>query len=258
MTDTTYIEHAKDKKYSLVPDVFFHPHRAFHRISSYTSSTWQIPLIILSLFVLINVLAIGRLKTQAAQMGEITYPPDFQYYSPEQQAQYLQAIQSTQGPVFMYVLPAITSLLGVWFTWLILGGLLHLVTTLLGGRGNTAQSMNIVGWSSLALALRELVQIIYILTAQKTINNPGLSGFSLGGESGLALYTSQILQYIDIYLIWQMLLVILGVRYSTSLNKSKAVMGVLISFLILILLRSAASYLFSTLGNLEITRPFFF
>ena len=42
-------------------------------------------------------------------MGEITYPPDYQYYTPEQQAQYMQAIQSTQGPVFVYVLPSIAS-----------------------------------------------------------------------------------------------------------------------------------------------------
>ena len=158
----------------------------------------------------------------------------------------------------MYVLPALASLLGVWVTWLILGGLLHLVTTLFGGRGNATQALNIVGWASLPLALRSLVQIVFMLTTQKMISNPGLSGFSLSGDSGLASLTNHILRMLDIYLIWQILLVILGIKLATRLDRSKAVIGVLITFLIFILMRSGVSYLFSMLSNLEITRPFIF
>ncbi len=200
----------------------------------------------------------GKLKNQAALMGEITYPPDFQYYTPEQQAQYTQAIQSTQGPVFIYVLPAITSLLGVWFGWLILGGILHLVTTLFGGRGNTAISMNIVAWASLPLVLREIVQIIYMLVSQKLISNAGLSGFGPIADSGIPLFFGQILKLIDIYLVWQIILLILGVRLSTGLNPTKTTFAVLISVLIIVLLQTGLSYLGSVLGNLTITRPFFF
>jgi hypothetical protein len=191
-------------------------------------------------------------------MGEITYPPDFQYYTPEQQAQYMQAIQSTQGPVFIYVLPGIASLLGVWFGWLILGGIVHLVTTLLGGRGSTAISMNIVAWASLPLVVRELVQIVYMLIEKKLIANPGLSGFIVAGESGMVLFLYHLVSMIDIYLIWQILLIILGVRLSTGLTKTKATIGVLISILVILLLRSGLSYLISSLNSLNITRPFFF
>jgi hypothetical protein len=199
---------------------------------------------------------VGRIKNQAASLGEITYPPD--YYTAEQQAQYMQAIQSTQGPVFVYVLPAISALLGVWIGWLILGGVLHLVTTLFGGRGNTALSMNIVAWSSLPLALREFIQIIYILITKKIISNPGLSGFSSIGDSGLPLFIGQILKLIDIYLVWQIVLLILGIRVSTGLNPTKSIFSVIISVLIILLLQTGLSYLGSILGNLTIARPFFF
>ena len=258
MTDNTYIEQKNRFYFKWVPDLFFYPRRAFQRISQYTNPIWLTPLLILSVAVLINVLIVGKLKNQAALMGEITYPPDFQYYTPEQQAQYTQAIQSTQGPVFIYVLPAITSLLGVWFGWLILGGVLHLVTTLFGGRGNTAISMNIVAWASLPLVLREIVQIIYMLVSQKLIGNAGLSGFSPISDSGILLFFGQILKLIDIYLIWQILLLILGVRLSTGLNSTKTTFAVIISVLIIVLLQTGLSYLGSVLGNLTITRPFFF
>ena len=258
MTEISNVQQSKRLNFSWVPGVFFQPKRSFQHITSYTNPVWLMPLLILSVAVLINVLITGRIKNQAAFMGEITYPTDFQYYTAEQQAQYMQAIQSTQGPVFVYVLPAITSLLGVWFGWLILGGMLHLVTTLFGGRGNTAISMNIVAWSSLALVVREVIQIVYMLITQNLISNPGLSGFSPSGESGWSVIVGQILRLIDLYLIWQILLIILGVRLSTGLNPSKSTLAVLITFLIILVLQTGLSYLGSVLGNLTITRPFFF
>jgi hypothetical protein len=258
MSEITYTEQNKRINFSWVPEVIFHPRRAFQRISSYTNAVWLTPLLILSFMVVINVIVDGRLKIQATSLGEITYPPDFQYYTPEQQAQYLQAIQSTQGPVFTYVLPSIASILGVWFGWLVLGGILHLVTTLFGGRGSTAISLNIVAWASLPLVLRELIQIIYTLSAQKLITSPGLSGFSPTGETGWPLLLGQILKLIDIYMIWQIALLILGTRLSTGLNPSKSFFSVILSILVIFILQVGIAYLGSILGNLTITRPFFF
>jgi len=258
MAEIAYVEKNRRFYFSWVPEVLFHPRKAFQRISSSSHPIWLTPLLILSSLVLINVLVAGRLKNQAALMGEIAYPPDFQFYTPEQQAQYTQAIQSTQGPVFVYVLPAITSLLGVWIGWLILGGILHLVTTLFGGRGSTAISMNIVGWGSLPLALRALIQVVYILITNKLISSPGLSGFSPTGDAGWLVFVGQLLRLIDIYIIWQILLLILGVRFSTGLNTTKSSFGVILAVLIILLLQAGLSYLGSVLGNLTITRPFFF
>ncbi len=235
-----------------------HPRQAFQNISRQSKSLWITPLLILTCLVLANTLVSGRVKNQAALSGEISYPPDFQYYTPEQQAQYMQAIQSTQSPVFVYVLPALGSLLGVWISWLILGGILHLVTTLLGGRGSTVISMNIVAWASLPLAVRALVQIIYMLAAHKLIGSPGLSGFSPAGDSGLVLFTSHVLELIDIYIVWQVILLVVGVRISTALSPSKSILGVLVVFILIVALQAGLAYASSLLGNLSITRPFFF
>lgn len=258
MSDSSNENQIKRFNFALVPEMLFHPRRCLQRISNYTTSVWLTPLLILSLVTLINVLAVGKIKNQAAVIGEISYPPDFEYYSQEQQAQYLQAIQSTQGPVFIYILPAITSLSGIWLGWLILGGLLHLVTTLFGGRGSTAISLNIVAWSSLPLALREIIQFIYVLISDKLINSPGLSGFGPIDDRSISIFFNQMLTLIDIYLIWQIVLLILGVRASAGLNSSKSIFCVILTIIIIILLQTGISYLGHVLGNLNITRPFFF
>ena len=258
MTDITNIEQNKGLKLNLVPDILFHPGQAFKIITTYIKPVWLTPILILSIVVFLNIMVSGRIKNQLALSDEITYPPDFQNYPPEQQAQYMQAIQSTQGPVFTYVLPAISSLLGVWFSWLILGGALHLVTTLVGGRGSTAISINIVAWASLPLALREIIQFVYMLSSHKLIDNPGLSGFSPAGDSGWPLFISLTLRLIDIYLIWQVLLLIVGVRISTGLNITKSTLSVVATILLILIIQTGFSYLISLLGNLTITRPFFF
>ena len=258
MADIAFTGKNKRFYFRWVPDVLLRPRLAFQRISSSTSAIWITPLLILSCLVLINILVAGRLKNQAASMGQISYPPDYQYYTPEQQAQYTQAIQSTQGPVFIYILPAIISLISVWIGWLILGGILHLVTTLLGGRGSTAISMNIVAWGSLPLAVRAIVQILYMLISNHLINNPGLSGFSPMGNSGWILFFSQILKLIDIYIIWQIFLLILGVRLSTALSTAKSSSGVILTVAIILVFQAGLSHFVGLLGNLTITRPFFF
>jgi len=258
MADVALADRNKRFLFSWIPAIFFSPRRIFQKIASSPKAIWITPLVVITILVLANVLETGRLKNQAAMSGEITYPPDFQYYTPEQQAQYMQAIQSTQGPVFVYVLPAIISLLGVWLGWLILGGVLHLITTLLGGRGNTAVSMNIVAWGSLPYGLRALVQLVYMLAAHKIIGSPGLSGFSPAGDSGGLLFLAQFLRLIDIYVIWQIVLLVLGVRIYTALSPLKSIVGVVLAILIILLLQSGIAYASGLLSNLSITRPFFF
>ena len=258
MTDISLRQQNNRFNFAWVPEMLLHPRRCFQRLAQLTSPHWLTPLLILSFAVVINVILVGQIKNRAVLMGEITYPPDFQYYTPEQQAQYTQAIQSTQGPVFIYVLPIFAALSGVWIGWLILGGLLHLVTTLLGGRGSITLSLNIVAWASLPLAVREFVQIIYLLITNKLISNPGLSGFSQVSDSGLSIYLSEILALVDIYLVWQIMLLFLGVRISTGLNPIKSIFSITLAILIILLIKSGISYLGIMLGNLNITRPFFF
>lgn len=258
MSEIAFVEKNKRLYFNWVPNALIHPRRAFRSIASAPHAIWLTPLLLLSCLALINVLLAGRLKNQAALTGELSYPANYQYYTPEQQAQYTQAVQSSRGPVFVYILPAITSLLGIWFGWLILGGILHLVTTLLGGRGNTVLSMNIVGWGSLPFAIRALIQVLYLLITNKLISSPGLSGFSPIGNAGWIVFIGLFLRLLDIYIIWHVLLLILGVRLSTGLNTTKSSFGVIFAVLIILFLQTGLSYLGSVLGNLTITRPFFF
>ncbi|HEX9091065.1 MAG TPA: Yip1 family protein, partial [Anaerolineales bacterium] len=187
MSEATLSQVERRKRIHLewVLPVLFRPRSAFQKIAEQTRAVWLTPMLILSLAILAQVLIAGPTKQAAAQSGAGALPQDFQYYSPEQQAQFLQAQQATSSPVFIYAFPSITGLAGVWVGWLLVSGLIHLVLTLLGGRGDMGAALNVVAWSGLPYAIRALVRGGYILAAHHLVTTPGLSGFVPQGQAYL-------------------------------------------------------------------------
>src|SRR5574342_131843 len=122
-----------------------------------------------------------------------TLPTDFQYWSPDQQNQFMQAQAAASGPVFLYVFPSILSALSVWVGWLVVVGLLHLVFTLLGARGTTRTAMNLVAWAGLPFAVRDLVRIGYMIATRQLVGHPGLSGFASADAGVVSLLLAEFL-----------------------------------------------------------------
>jgi hypothetical protein len=207
---------------------------------------------VLSLTASLAVIVAGYMKSRAALMGEIALPPDWQYWTPEMQNNYMQAQQATQGPVFTYVIPLVGSLAALWLGWLVLAGLLHLGSTLLGGRGSMQSALNIVAWASLPFALRDLLRIGFMLSAGHVIASPGLSGFAAG-----AGFLSQLLARTDMFLIWSAILLVIGFGIADGLPRSKALAGVVIVMLIVLVAQAGLGALSSPLGGSVVQRPFF-
>ncbi len=244
-------------QFKSVLTLFFKPRSTFQAVAG-NSGSWLTPMLVLTLLTLISVFASGWQQSQAAQSGQIPTPPDYQYWTADQQAQYMQSYQSRQGPVFLYGIPALTNLAGAWFGWLVLGGLLHLLVTLMGGRGDTSTSMNIVAWASLPIGLRELVRALYLFFTQHAIAKTGLSGFVDTSAGGASLFVASLLALVDLYLLWQIVLLIIGVRSATSIPAVKTVACVLTTMLLIVLAQALIGYGWASLGSLSITRPFFF
>lgn len=237
--------------------VAIHPRRTFEQIATQPRGVWLLPMLVLTLTTLGRVLVSGSIRQRLLLSAGPTLPPNFEFFSPEQQAQFMQAAQSTTGPVFMYVFPAIAALLGIWIGWLLVSGLLHLVVTLLGGRGETSYSINLVAWASVPFVVRDLVRIVAMLATGGLIESTGLSGFAPANPSGEATYLAALLSAVDIYLIWHLLLLIIGVRAGNGLASGKAIGGVLFTIGLVVALQALLEFLLGRLGSLTIVRPFF-
>lgn len=206
-------------------------------------------MLLLTALALTLVIVSGPVLLSQAQMNN-NLPPDFQYYSPEQQQQFAQGVQTQQSAIFIYVFPALGKLAGLWIGWFLLGSVLHLTLTLSGSRSTNRSALNLTAWASLPFALRYLVQIIAILATRQLITQPGLSGFVAADAGRSIALLGALLTFVDIYLIWQIVLLLIGVTPLSGLTRAKAWSAAMISVLILLLLSALPGFIGAQVSNL--------
>ena len=252
MTETA-IEPTSVRRFDLgrILAVFLHPRDRFVEVAGIPRAVWQMPMTVLSVTLLLSMLTSGYFKARAALQGTAPLPPDFQYWTPAMQQNYSQAQQAMQGPVFVYIIPAVGALTTLWLGWLILGGLIHLASTLLGGRGSMAGALNLAALAALPFALRDLLRIGFTLLAGHAIASPGLSAFASGA------FAAQVLARLDLFLVWQIILLIIGLRVMDELPAKKAVAAVIVVMLLLLAAQAGMATLGSGLGGMAVQRPFF-
>jgi hypothetical protein len=239
-----------------VVPALLHPRQTMARVAAADRGLVSTPLVLWLVAAILVALIAGSIRAEAAASGQIPPPP--QYYTPEQQAQYQQAMAATSGPVFTYVLPATVAAAGVLAYIVLAGMLLHLFLTLLGGRGSSQQKLNIVAWASIPLIVRSFVRAGYMMSSGAVVAYPGLSGFAPGGEGILPVLAASLLAAFDFYLLWHAALLLIGLGVAERLRGRRILVAVLLTLLLVMLLRAVPALLAAQLGDLTFTRPFMY
>jgi hypothetical protein len=122
----------------------------------------------------------------------------------------------------------ILSILGIIIsfivTWLILGSLVNLFAIAFGGQANMHIAMVFAAWSTIPIGIRGLMQIMYALATTTSIKSVGLSGFAPSVDTSMAILLGKLLEQIDVYLIWQMILLVIGIGIMTQLDRKKPIL----------------------------------
>ena len=235
--------------------ILFKPRKAISEIAEKEHPVWIAPLVALMITALVLVLVSSSLVGQSSQLE--SQPEMFDYYSPEQQQQYQNAVDMGVSPVVTIIFPLVGKILGIWVGWILLGSILHLSLTLNGSRSNTRSALNIVAWASVPFILRDIVQIMAILISKQLINGPGLSGFMTDGAVGFSSFISVLLGFLDIYLIWQIVLIGLGAIKISGLTTRKAWLATIIAVLIFLALKAIPGFVGAQLSGLSTSGMFF-
>ena len=245
-------------RFDWLVSVFVKPQKAFKEIVEEDHPVWLAPLLILSGLALILVLISAPIKTQAAAINGSTLPPDYQYYSPEQQQQMQDALSSSSGPIFTTFFPLVGSLAEIWIGWWLLGSILHLILTLGGSRSSNRAALNMTAWASMPLALRYIVQSIAVLTTHQLINGQGLSGLFGADVTGLTLFVKAIAGFIDIYFLWRVILMLVAVIPLANLSKARSWAATIFAIVLLLALQAVPQLLSASLGGLSSGSGMFF
>ena len=252
MTESSSQKHVLRLHFERMREVLLSPQKAFTLLVEEGRATWLPPMLTLTISTILSMIVSGYFKARAAMMGELPLPRDWEWWTPDMQNNYMQAQQSMQGPVFTYVIPLFGSLLGLWLGWLILGGLLHLGSTVFGGRGSMQSALSITGWASLPFFVRDVLRIIFMLIVGRSIQSAGLSGFA-----GNSAFMIELLTRFDVFLVWSVVLLGIGFSIADNFPRSKAYTNVVIVSILLLLVKAWLGATLSGLGGLAGQRPFF-
>ncbi len=149
----------------------------------------------------------------------------------------------------MLVLQSAGSVIGTILSWLLWAGALYLATVFLGqNHAGFGAMFRMVLWVWAPCMIRGLVQSVYLFAGGSPIYNQGLSGLVMD-KSTKAIMTSAyippsmgkmvfyaLLSKVDIYLFWQLGLLVLGLMVFARLPKKKALFAACSVWLLLTLL----------------------
>lgn len=240
-----------------IPGVLFKPRATFRKIIDANKPSWLTPLLLLTFLVVIFVLLAAPVRREIVQSGS-NIPQDFQYWSQDQQQQFLDAQANLTSPAFMYVFPFLGTAAGYWVVWFLFGSILYLVNTLAGSRASRQTVSNVVAWSMVPFALRVIVQTVAVLVSRNLITQPGLANLVPADATGFLVYLRGVLSVVDIYWVWHLVLLLISARPLSALKPSKAILGVLVAMLVLLLLQGLPSLLSSLLGGLSGSSSYYF
>jgi len=184
-------------------------------------ASWWLPLL-LSLVMVVLPLAVGApiLAREAREAVTASQEQMAEQRGMEISAEQQEQIESiAANPLIIVGFPAVAAVFGQIVGWLFWAGALYLAGIALGGRSPFGSMFRVVAWASVPLTLRGVIQTIYILLTGETIANQGLSGFA--GES---VVLNALLSRIDVFLIWRLIVLVIGVGVVTHLSRRKSVL----------------------------------
>ena len=183
--------------------LLFRPNQILSRIISNDIKYWTIPMFILSVSVIIQSLV---------------------------QISTLQEQNNFQNVSSVVTIILIFNLAHIWIAWFWLSGVFRSFFILAGLRTEYNPRF-LISWSMTPFVIRNIVRIIYSLITQIPITSPGLSGLIQQSEGFIHIFISQVLAHIDIYLVWHIILITIGLKHIHSISRPQRILVLIISVL---------------------------
>ena len=247
----TPLEHPRRFHFDWLLPALLRPRATFEKIAHTAGGAWLTPILILLLLAVAGALVWGNITAAASANQPFIPPPGFENFPPEEQQRILEAWEAGRAAqnnaLILYVFPAVGAVAGVFVTWLLLASILHLALTLFGGRSAMRNTMNVVAWTFLPIAVRYAVQIGFMLTTQSAVPGLGLSGFAPEGNTFLAA----LLAFVDVYWLWQVVLLVIGARAVSGVTTGKVIAAVVVSVGLLLALQALPAFVTGMLLGLN-------
>lgn len=210
----------------LFPSVVIRPRGTFLKLRDADRGYWWLVLVVMLVLVIVSTaistpyrqeLSRQQLDAQFEEMFG-----DLDDLSGEEERMYNQQVAAVESPIIGTVLPLGMALIGVPLGYLIRAGVLHLGSAIVGGRAEFKQTFRMAVWTTVPVLIRSILGIL-VMSLSGSMMAPGLTA-GMGPEGLLeqpVLYT--FLAMIDIFTLWSLALIAIGVAQTAQLNVVKSI-----------------------------------
>jgi hypothetical protein len=231
--------------------VIVRPRATLAYLSAHGARSWWLPALLVVVLTAAPLVVSAPITARQARDAIL----EAQEQMAEQRGQTLSDEQREQlvsvgaSPLITTVFPTIGAIVGLLVGWLVWAGGLYLAGMALGGRSAFGTLFRTVVWTQVPFAVRGLVQTTYVLITGQVVANPGLSGFVGRDRSAQGMVAAppalgqlalqSFLARVDLFTIWNLVLLVIGVRAVTQLSGRKSLLLTLLVWVLLTVLSLA-------------------
>lgn len=209
---------------NLLWGIIVQPVRALTYLRDHPRRNWLAPVILAILLVAAQSLVTIPVANQAAaerleeQLDQIPA---------EERAQIEEQIGQGANLPLLAGTALVSGLIGLWVRWLFRAGAIHLFSLGLGGRNRFNQVFSMVLWTWMPLLMRSLLQTLNIAFSGALPTHRGLTAYlaALGQPLPAGAHYALLSQMqLDLFALWNLMLLALGVLIVTELSRAKALL----------------------------------
>jgi hypothetical protein len=208
--------------HNLLWGIIAHPVQTLAHIRDFPQRTWLVPAVMAVLLVIAQSLVTVPVDTHmttvelSGQPGQIAVPEESQ----------IEEMTSRGSGLFLRAVSMIAwGSVVLCGRWAARSGAIHLLSLAVGGRNRFGQVLSMVVWTWVPLLLRSLLQILFIAFGGAVASHQGLAAYLAALGEPLPVGLPQILlssTQFDVFVLWNLMLLSLGVLIITGLPKVKA------------------------------------
>lgn len=209
---------------NLLWGIFAHPAHALTYLRDHPQRSWLAPLILAILLIVAQGLVTAPI---AAQMAADRLEEQLAQMPADQRAQFEGRLAQGPNLTLLAGTALVTGLIGLIVRWLFRAGVIHLFSLGLGGRNRFNQVFSMVAWTWMPFLIRSLLQTLNIAFSGTLPTHRGLSAYLAAIGSPLPTGTQYVLLSqvdMDLFVLWNLALLGLGVLIVTGLPRIKALL----------------------------------
>ena len=202
--------------------VIARPRSTFVRMRDAERGHWWVVFALGLIALVLNTVAMVPIQAEISQAAIAAQQGQFEDLSPEQQAQIEQTQAVVSSTAVLGAIGTVTGILGLLIGYAVRAGLLYLFGLVLGGQVSFKQIWRMAVWTALPISLGTFVTAIAII-ATGQLPASGLTYILTSAEMANASpFLTAILGRIDLYTVWSLVLIAMGMVATARLSRVKA------------------------------------